>query len=246
MSVAILIDGSFFLKRYRNAFGTRPPSEVAKDLHTMALKHVNYIMNGELTERANSVSDLYRIFYYDSPPLGEKGERTQNPISKEHIEFKKTDEFKFRTEFLSELKKKRKIALRLGRLSTSGWTFKSSLLVKDICSGKQSITDIQATDIEFSIKQKGVDMKIGLDIASLAYKKLVKTIVLIAGDSDFVPAAKLARREGIDFILDSMGADNITDDLFEHIDGLKSFKPSKERNNNSAFNKRPKKYQKRR
>lgn len=64
-------------------------------------------------------------------------------------------------------------------------------------------------------------MRIGLDIASLAYKKQVDQIILLAGDSDFVPAAKLARREGIDFILDPMEA-TIPKDLFEHIDGLKS------------------------
>ena len=64
-------------------------------------------------------------------------------------------------------------------------------------------------------------MKIGLDIASLAYKRQVDQIILIAGDSDFVPASKLARREGIDFILDPMWAE-IKDTLFEHIDGLKS------------------------
>lgn len=65
-------------------------------------------------------------------------------------------------------------------------------------------------------------MKIGLDIASLAYKKLVDQIVLISGDSDFVPAAKLARVEGIDFIVDSMGM-KINDNLLEHIDGLRSY-----------------------
>ena len=64
-------------------------------------------------------------------------------------------------------------------------------------------------------------MKIGVDIASLAYKHQVDQIILIAGDSDFVPAAKLARREGIDFILDPMWS-SIRPDLFEHIDGLKS------------------------
>ncbi len=64
-------------------------------------------------------------------------------------------------------------------------------------------------------------MRIGLDIASLAYKKQIDQIILIAGDSDFVPAAKLARREGIDFILDPMWA-TIKDNLFEHIDGLMS------------------------
>ena len=64
-------------------------------------------------------------------------------------------------------------------------------------------------------------MKIGIDIASLSYKHQVDQIILISGDSDFVPAAKLARREGIDFILDPMWA-NIRDELVEHIDGLKS------------------------
>lgn len=64
-------------------------------------------------------------------------------------------------------------------------------------------------------------MRIGLDIASLSYKKLVDQIILISGDSDFVPASKLARREGIDFILDAMNM-GIEDDLNEHIDGLRS------------------------
>ena len=84
-------------------------------------------------------------------------------------------------------------------------------------------------DFVFNAQQKGVDMKIGVDIASLAFKKQVDQIILISGDSDFVPAAKLARREGIDFVLDPMGSE-VRDDLFEHIDGLKSFwkKSSKE------------------
>ncbi|WP_255251341.1 NYN domain-containing protein [Pseudomonas indica] len=48
-------------------------------------------------------------------------------------------------------------------------------------------------------------MRIGVDVASLSFKKQVDQIVLIAGDADFVPAAKMARREGIDFILDPCG-----------------------------------------
>jgi len=62
-------------------------------------------------------------------------------------------------------------------------------------------------------------MRIGLDIASVTLKKQADTIVLVAGDSDFVPAAKLARREGVEFILDPM-RQSIREDLFEHIDGL--------------------------
>ena len=49
-------------------------------------------------------------------------------------------------------------------------------------------------------------------------------IILISGDSDFVPAAKVARREGIDFVLDPLW-NHIDSSLFEHIDGLKSIWP---------------------
>ncbi|NEN75806.1 NYN domain-containing protein [Pelistega sp. NLN82] len=64
-------------------------------------------------------------------------------------------------------------------------------------------------------------MRIGIDITTLSLKKQVTQIILIAGDSDFVPAAKLARREGIDFILDPIHQ-NIPDKLNKHIDGLRS------------------------
>lgn len=83
---------------------------------------------------------------------------------------------------------------------------------------------LNAGSISLGLKQKGVDMRIGVDIASLALKKQVDTIILVSGDSDFVPAAKLARREGIDFILDPLWQ-KINADLFEHIDGLQSGLP---------------------
>lgn len=71
-------------------------------------------------------------------------------------------------------------------------------------------------------------MKIGIDIASLALKRFVDTIVLFSGDSDFVPASKLARREGIDFVLDPMKA-NVEPQLFEHIDGIYNATPYRDR-----------------
>ena len=125
-------------------------------------------------------------------------------------------------DFLDCLKEKRKFALRLGFLASeeASYTIDNNIL-KKLCRKDVGIDDITEKDFFVTIRQKGVDMKIGLDIASLAYKKQVDQIVLIAGDSDFVPAAKLARREGIDFILDPMG-NKINSNLFEHIDGLRS------------------------
>ena len=55
---------------------------------------------------------------------------------------------------------------------------------------------------------------------------LFRTFYYVAGDADFVPAAKLARREGVQFVLDPLWR-SVSPDLLEHIDGLRSgfFRP---------------------
>ncbi len=53
--------------------------------------------------------------------------------------------------------------------------------------------------------QKGVDIKIGLDLAWIALKRVVDVIVLVTGDSDFVAVMKFARKEGLKVILSPMG-----------------------------------------
>lgn len=224
MPTAILIDGAFLIKRSRNLSYKYPkglsheevdaicydPKKVATYIFEYALSHLS--SRGDSEERK-----LYRIFFYDCPPAQYKG---HNPISKVAYDSTKTDEYKFRTELHSELKKLRKVALRFGEVTHANWTYKNRV-IQDLLKGKKTLEEITESDVELSFRQKGVDMKIGIDISSLTLKKQVKQIILIAGDADFVPAAKLARREGIDFILDPMGLD-INDNLFEHIDGLKS------------------------
>lgn len=184
-------------------------ADVAKYLYTMAHCHVGN----------NNV--LYRIFYYDCHPLNKK---VHNPITKRMMDYGKSDEYKFREELFEELKKQRKVALRLGELKDNGnWHIHPARL-KEILHRKKSIEELSESDVYLEIKQKGIDMKIGVDIASLALKKFVDKIVLFSGDSDFVPAAKLARREGVDFVLDPMKG-NIEPHLFEHIDGVYNSNP---------------------
>jgi uncharacterized LabA/DUF88 family protein len=79
-------------------------------------------------------------------------------------------------------------------------------------------------DVILGLRQKGVDMRIGLDIASMTLKHQVDTIILVTGDSDFVPAAKLARREGVEFLLDPLWQ-QVSDELTEHVDEVISVFP---------------------
>lgn len=213
IKIAVLIDGGFFVKRFNALYNKdrkMSGAEVAEHLYTMAHKHVG------------SRNLLYRIFYYDCEPLSKKA---HNPISGKAVDFSKSDEYKFRNELIETLKKKRKVALRIGMLKDNKtWSIRPHK-VKELLNGKVKMEDLTEDDVFFEVRQKGIDMKIGVDIASLALKRFVDCIVLFSGDSDFVPAAKLARREGVDFVLDPMHA-NVEPQLFEHIDGMKSVNPT--------------------
>ncbi|WP_083981890.1 NYN domain-containing protein [Arsukibacterium ikkense] len=214
MSTAILIDGAFFIKRIRhfephNYFNAQRIADLAVRCALLHLK------DGERAERS-----LYRIFFYDCAPLEKK---MHNPVSRLAIDFSKSDEAKFRLELHQRLLKKRKLALRLGELSkASEWVIKP-LVAQSILKGQRNLatTPLLDSEVAISTRQKGVDMRIGIDITTLTLKQQVNQIILIAGDSDFVPAAKLARREGVDFILDPM-RQPVPPKLNEHIDGLRS------------------------
>lgn len=220
--VAILVDGGFFLKRLRYQFPEvdhTDPKVVASLIHGHAIRHRSQRTGRDENGRPVYESfDLYRIFYYDCPPFSKK---MHHPITGKSIDFSKTNQAIFRIALHNELRKKRKMALRLGHLlDTSAWRLKPSVL-SALLRKERDFQDLKDEDFDLDTLQKGVDMRLGLDVAALSYKKLVDQIVLIVGDSDFVPAAKLARREGIDIILDPLGQ-NVHAHLHEHTDGVRS------------------------
>lgn len=209
---AILVDGGFYRKRAKHLWGEHTPQETADGLITYVRRH--------LREHSHT-HELYRIFYYDCPPVDKQ---IYHPLHKRTINLAATPDYQWMKDFLDCLKEKRKVALRLGKLDEANTVYSLTYdASKKLCNRTLTVDDLNDKHFDLTIRQKGVDMKIGMDIASLAYKNQVDQIVLLAGDSDFVPAAKLARREGIDFILDPMemiiGRDG---DLFEHIDGKRS------------------------
>lgn len=206
--VAVLVDGAFFIKRHRAIYGAKTAYEVANDLKTIVRSHVRK-------------DYLYRILYYDCWPF--EGD-SQNPITRKTVSFKGTQTALFRKDLFEQLKKSRKVALRLGHLESTGRWHITHDRTKELLSGKVTVAQLTPDDVKLELRQKGVDMKLGVDIASLAHKKAVDKIVLICGDSDFVPATKLARREGIDVVLDPMW-NFINPALHEHIDGLRTFCP---------------------
>lgn len=214
IKTAILIDGGFYRRRAFACIGDCPPEKRADELESYCKRHLIERMYGNKFSH-----QLYRIFYYDCPPIDKI---VYNPLTKRQVDLSKSDTYQWSVTFFNNLKKKRKFALRFGQLAEGQAHYSlTEKAFKNLCKGTLKFDELTEKDCVLKIEQKGVDMKIGLDIASLAYKQQVNQIVLISGDSDFVSAAKLARREGIDFILDPLGA-TINPNLFEHIDGLRT------------------------
>lgn|GEM_PF-128664 len=206
---AIIVDGGFYRRRAHKLFGKKTPHQRARELVEYCKRHIREVPG----------THLYRIFYYDCPPSQKV---IFHPLTRKQINLGKSADFEWMNTFHKELVKQRKVALRRGEeLETqNGFQLRHEPL-KRLLAGIISIDQLSEEDFTLDIIQKGVDMRIGLDIASLAALGQVNQIVMISGDSDFVPAAKHARRAGIDFILDPMWAP-ISESLHEHIDGLRT------------------------
>jgi uncharacterized LabA/DUF88 family protein len=77
---------------------------------------------------------------------------------------------------------------------------------------------LEAEDFEPDLEQKRVDMKIGLDVAWLAIKGIVDAVILVAGDTDIVPAMDFARQQGIRVVLVPMENPYLSDSMREQSD----------------------------
>jgi uncharacterized LabA/DUF88 family protein len=224
--VAVLIDGGFLLKRLPALVDKSEWSNaesVAKRITWLVSNHLERINDTE--KAASKWALLYRVFYYDARPYLQRGHR---PVTRLAIDYSKTDESLFRLALFECLRRSPNVAVRLGdvrKQADRSWILKSQAQ-EDVLAGRRTPGELVDSDFAPALHQKGVDMRIGVDMASLTLKNQVDVIVLVTGDSDFVPAAKLARREGVRIILDPLWQ-SVDPSLFEHIDGVYSGIPKK-------------------
>ena len=208
---AILVDGGYYRKRASALWGRKSAEEQANELFRYCLLHIS---------ESDEPRDLYRIFYYDCPGLTRQ---ITHPLTGNVIDFSAGAGTRWTKEFFEKLATKRKVAIRRGELAENQaeYILKANAL-DDLLHGVRAVQDLTEKDFRLDVKQKGVDMRIGLDATSIAMGKHADQIVLIAGDSDFLPVAKIARRNGIDFILDPM-KQMPKANLQEHVDGIETF-----------------------
>ena len=159
----------------------------------------------EAFSRACRSSDEYwlRTLYYDSPQF--RGTATL-PVSGKRTTFNSSDKW------LDDLATCERFAVRRGNLAFRGWQPK-----------KMPIDGRALSDADFRpvFEQKGVDMRIGLDIATMAHERVADRVVLVSGDTDMIAAMKLARRAGMEVILVKTPARPPHESLLAHADAVR-------------------------
>lgn len=153
----------------------------------------------------DAVERLLRVLYYDAPQY--QG-TVQLPVSGGVKTFENSDRW------LTDLAKIERFAVRRGAIGFRGWK------PKNIPISGRALTDADFAPV---FEQKGVDMRIGLDIAVFADRKTVERIVMVSGDTDMIPAMKHARKAGLEVALVQIPppAQPLHDNLHVHADFIR-------------------------
>lgn len=196
---AVLLDGGFVIKKLQQANRHFPSAEEIVQLCARIGEHENF-----------RHYELLRNYFYHANPATDV---LVNPLDGFRLDLANTPIHSNHLSLINRLEHAPNFAVRLGETVTHEWRLGSAAMK----SLTQTPRAVVADDLVPNISQKGVDLRIGLDIARLALREMVRAIVVVTGDSDLIPAFKFARREGVKVYLEVMGH-GVRPDLKAHAD----------------------------
>jgi len=210
---ALLIDGGWFSK----GLGKILKLPNGWPNATQVVKNAQAVLQAD--------EELFRIFYYDCEPFSRE---VMNPVNGSKVDYKLMPAYAARKQFFFDLGQTAFVALRRGELKARGWEFsgnyRAALLAGGMAGGVSAAP--KATDVYPNFEQKGVDMRIGIDVATLSLKRIVDRIILFSADTDMIPALKLARREGLQVFVVKLAPWPLKHDLIEDSDGVRLLTPT--------------------
>ena len=196
---AVLLDGGFVIKKFQLANKHFPTAVEIEGLCTIIAARPEF----------EGYELLRNYFYHATPASGV----VVNPLDHSETDLSATRIHSQHESLVGRLELTPNFAVRLGETVANDWRLGSAAMK----SLTQTQRPIQAADLVPNITQKGVDLRIGMDIARLSLREMVRAIVVVTGDSDLIPAFKFARREGVRVYLECLGH-GVRRDLKAHVD----------------------------
>ena len=170
--ILFFIDGAFFTKLYQQQEGRFPmPENVKQKVETLVSR----------IQSSYPQSELFRVNYYDCAPF----DGCLTAPDGEQINYGETVLYQKKMDYLNALAEMDQFQVCLGRIAFKSW----------------SVDPDDTKSYKPNFQQKGVDVKIGLDMAAMAMKKVADKFVLITADADFLDPIKFVRQEGIQVYL---------------------------------------------
>jgi uncharacterized LabA/DUF88 family protein len=203
--VAVLMDGGYARKALNIWRHHQSPKPTVTADHLLAL--------AEKCVDASQDEELFRIHFYDSWPYAGK---QSDPLGGLQRDFSLEPFYSYHWNLFDELRQKPKVAFRAGQLKFRGWRLTDEA-VRELKTNPRTLL---SADFAPVLQQKGVDIKLGLDIATLAGRRQVDRIILFTADTDFIPAMKHARREGMEVIYAYLSG-SVQRDFAEHSDDVR-------------------------
>ena len=183
MDIAILLDGDYTRRMIKRRIGRNPSYVELEQFCRLCIQRDERIV---------------KAYYYDCPPFGEI---RKLPVSGCEKNFSYDPVYQKALAFQKELSQQRFFTFRKGTLSFDGWKIKEDSMKELILKHRMLRDD----DFDPVLTQKQVDMKIGLDIATISLKRSLPKILLATADADFIPAIHFGRSKGLEVILISDG-----------------------------------------
>ena len=195
--VSVFIDGGHLRSYAKKANKPYTPSFVV----TVAKACVNAALGEE----------LFRVLYYDCDPYA--GTVSQ-PISAVPRVFSGSKTF------LDKLAEEEGVAVRRGVLKFRGWDRTRASLASAASASNSGLPAPPLNDADFSprFEQKGVDLRIGLDMTAKSNIDSNGLMVLMTGDTDLIPALKIVRARGIQVAGVNFPNYQLIGELKQHLD----------------------------
>jgi uncharacterized LabA/DUF88 family protein len=195
MNVAVFIDGGHLRVCAKKAHKQYDPAFIVNAANSC-------VVAGE---------KLFRILYYDCDPYTGT---VQLPVSGGQKSFNAPNNL------LSDLGALEYVAVRRGILKFRGWertpaSLKAAKAAADTGSIAPPLTD---SDFKARFEQKGVDLRIGLDMVTMANTGAANLMIVITGDTDLIPAFKLVRARGFQVAGVNLPNSQIIHELRQHLD----------------------------
>ncbi len=168
---AVFIDGGYWQKILKNRFGSPKIDLVA------------------FSDALCGSQERLRTYFYDCLPF-----QGDSPSDEEKELYRR------KQSYLHALGLLPRFEVRHGRLARRNINFKeverpngSTFFLA--CSDADPAYDPKNIVVKF--EQKGIDTLVGIDVTGLSVRRSIATVILVAGDSDFIPSMRVAKDEGM-------------------------------------------------